>query len=450
MKKGIYLLLFIAFSLSGYTQKVWTYDECVKYAFENNIQIKQSDVNLEISKVSLNQAKANFLPKLSAGTYNAYYYGQKIDPYTNQFATNKVRSDNYSLQGSLQIFSGFQNLHSLQQANIEYAASKCDEDKLKNDISMNIALAYLQIIYNKELLSNAQSHAETTKELVKNAEIMVNAGKVSKGNLLDIKSQYANEEVQIVNAQNQLEIAIMNLQLLLELNTTDKFDVVTPKIEVSENLLKDNTQDIINSAISSFPEIKSAELKVRSAFTYYQLSKSSLYPNISLGGSIGTGYSGADMDIIPLANGGYDYQLKSYNKQMRNNLNQSIGISISIPIFNSFLTYNNILKAKLYNTTAEYNLQNTKKQLQKSVQLAYMDAVAALKKYSAMLQSVEALKESFYYAEQKFNIGAISSTDFNISKNNLAKAEYDLLQSKFDYFFKVKVLDFYQGKQLTF
>ena len=449
MKKGIYLLLFIAFSLSGYTQKVWTFDECVKYAFENNIQIKQSDVNVDINKISLNQAKTNYLPKLNAGSYNAYNYGQKIDPYTNQFATSKVRSDNYYLQGSLQIFSGFQSLRTLQQANFEYLASKYDEDKLKNDISMNIALAYLQIIYNKELLANAQSHAETTKELVKNTEIMVNAGKVSKGNLLDIKSQYANEEVQIVNAQNQLEIAIMNLKLLLELNTTDKFDVVTPKIEVSENLLKDNTQDIINSAISTFPEIKSAELKVKSAFTNYLLSKSYLYPNVSLGGSIGTGYSGADMDLIPLANGGYDYQLKSYNKQLRNNLNQSIGVSISIPIFNGLQAQNNIIKAKLYKTNAEYNLQNTQKQLQKSVQLAYMDAVASLKKYMAMVQSVEALKESFYYAEQKFSIGAVSSTDFNVSKNNLAKAESDLLQSKFDYFLKIKVLDFYQGKQLT-
>jgi len=449
MKKGIYLLLFIAFSLSGYTQKVWTFDECVKYAFENNIQIKQSDVNVDINKVSLNQAKTNYLPKLNAGTYNAYNYGQKIDPYTNQFATSKVRSDNYYLQGSMQIFSGFQSLRTLQQANFEYLASKYDEDKLKNDISMNIALAYLQIIYNKELLANAQSHAETTKELVKNTEIMVNAGKVSRGNLLDIKSQYANEEVQIVNAQNQLEIAIMNLQLLLELNTTDKFDVVTPKIEVSENLLKDNTQDIINSAISTFPEIKSAELKVKSAFTNYLLSKSSLYPNVSLGGSIGTGYSGADMDVIPLANGGYDYQLKSYNKQLRNNLNQSIGVSISIPIFNGLQAQNNIIKAKLYKTNAEYYLQNAKKQLQKNVQLAYMDAVASLKKYLSMVQSVEALKESFYYVEQKFSIGMVSSTDFNVSKNNLAKAESDLLQSKFDYFLKIKVLDFYQGKALT-
>ena len=190
-------------------------------------------------------------------------------------------------------------------------------------------------------------------------------------------------------------------------------------------------------------------MKVKSAFTNYLLSKSYLYPNVSLGGSIGTGYSGADMDLIPLANGGYDYQLKSYNKQLRNNLNQSIGVSISIPIFNGLQAQNNIIKAKLYKTNAEYNLQNTQKQLQKSVQLAYMDAVASLKKYMAMVQSVEALKESFYYAEQKFSIGAVSSTDFNVSKNNLAKAESDLLQSKFDYFLKIKVLDFYQGKPLT-
>ena len=190
-------------------------------------------------------------------------------------------------------------------------------------------------------------------------------------------------------------------------------------------------------------------MKVKSAFTNYLLSKSYLYPNVSLGGSIGTGYSGADMDLIPLANGGYDYQLKSYNKQLRNNLNQSIGVSISIPIFNGLQAQNNIIKAKLYKTNAEYNLQNTQKQLQKSVQLAYMDAVASLKKYMAMVQSVEALKESFYYAEQKFSIGAVSSTDFNVSKNNLTKAESDLLQSKFDYFLKIKVLDFYQGKPLT-
>ena len=451
---------------TGKAQKIWNLAECIKYANENNIQIKQSELSAELNEGTLIQTKASLFPKLSAGASNVYNFGRTIDPFTNQFATERVRSNNFYLQSSVNVFSGFQNVNAIRQANFEYLSSKCNVEKMRNDITLNISLAYLQILYNKELVEIAKKQIEVTKGQIDNTEKLVNAGKLAKGSLLDIQSQSANEMLQLVNAQNQLDLSLLNLKQLLDLNGQEAFDIVKPNVDPKENMLQRSTSEILKIAIDIQPDIKSAEYKVQSAKMGSAIAKGLLLPTLQLSGSYGTGYSGAskvlDATVPPhmspigeTANGdlvyapNYNYKLKSFDDQIKDNMNKSIGIYLTIPIFNNLQFRNNVTKAKINRQNAEYSLLLAQKQLQKSIEQAYADALASFKKYQATTTSVSALKESFHYAQQRFDIGLVSSTDYNVSKNNLSKAESELLQAKYDYVFKVKVIDFYQGKPIV-
>lgn len=468
-KKNIFriiILLLASHTISA--QKVWTLADCINYANENNIQIKQTELGVDLNEGNLKQSKAALLPKFSAGASNVYNFGRTIDPFTNQFATERVRSNNFYLQSSVVLFSGFQNINAMRQANYEYLASKLNVDKMRNDISLSISLAYLQILYNKELVEIAKNQAEVTKGQINRTEKLVNAGKLAKGSLLDIQSQAATEELQLVNAMNQLDLSILNLKQLLDLNSQEAFDIVKPTIDPKENMLSGTTTDIYNTAVAAQPEIKSAEYKVQSALAGYSIAKGAVLPSLQLSGSYGTGYSGASkvldnvgysgMDTIGITTTGerviaprmdYNYKLKGFDAQIKDNLNKSIGIYLTIPIFNGLQVRNNMNRARINKLNAEYNLLLAQKQLQKSIEQAYADALAALKKYQATTKSVSALKESFRYVQQKFEVGMVNTIDFNVSKNNLAKAESELLQAKYDYVFRVKVLDFYQGKAIV-
>jgi len=449
--------------------KPWTLQQCIEFAQLNNLQIKQSELNVQLSQVNLLQSKGNTLPSINGNISHSYNFGRTIDPFTNSFASDKVVSDNFSVSGSIVLFSGFQNLNSILENNYNYLASKYDLEKMRNDISLNIATIYLQILFNDELLAIAQSQVDITKQQVSRVQKLIDAGSLPKSNLYDIQAQLALEELNVVNAQNQLDLAYLNLQQMLDLKSPLK--IIKPDINIPSNdALSLSVSQIYLTALTAMPEIKSSEYKLMSAQKGYKVAKGGYYPRLMLSGSYGTGYSGASKqlsglptfsgfspngdvtsagDTVYTPNFNYNYITTPFSDQIDQNLNKSIGLNLSIPIFNRFSTYSNVKRAKISQLNAELSLDLAKNQLEKSIQQAYADAVAALKKYNATLKAVEAIEESFKYTEQKFNVNAITSFDYNDAKNKLIKSKSDLLQSKFDYIFKLKILDFYQGKQLT-
>jgi outer membrane protein len=465
------LILMLCLAFQVQSQEVWTLQQCIDHALKNNIQIKQSRLNAELAKTNLSQSEAAVLPNLNANASNFYNFGKTIDQFTNSFATERVRSDRYSLQANVSLFNGLQNYNTIKQNQLNLAASKYDAEKMESDISLFVASAYLQIVFSMELLDIANQQILLTRTQVERTKKLVDAGSVAKGNLLTIEAQAANEELQVVTLQNNLDIAYLNLAQLLELTDTKNFKISRPAIPelVNAEIIED-IGTIYQNALNGRPEIKSVELKLKSAQKGIAIAKGALSPQLTLGGSYGSGYSGLSKRLIGEPTYGIaptglftsnnenvlgpvllnEFEKTPFSNQIKDNVNKSFGFNLSIPIFNGFQVRSAIHRAKINTANAQLNLESTQKQLYKSIQQAYADAQAALKKYSASQKAVVAMRESFLYSEQRYTLGMLNPIDYNDSKNKVTKAESDLVQAKYDFVFKKNVLNFYQGKPLLF
>ncbi len=470
MKKLFAISFFLITFFPGnmLAQKIWTLEECIHSALDNNIQIKQQQLSTLVSKLQYDQSIASFFPSINGNATHVYSSGQTIDVFTNQFVDGLVQSNNFSASANLVLFNGLQQLNSFKQKHLDFLASKYDLEKIKNDISLTIAISYLQILYNTELLEIAKKQVELTKTQVARTKTLYDVGSVAKGTLLGIESQLASDELSLVNAQNSLDLSYLTLAQLLDLQSTQGFDIVKPSLSLPDaNSLMQQVDEIYGKAVSIQPDIKSAELKVQSARKGLSISRGMMSPSLSLMGSVGTGFSEASSSVSVLQNGfstigftesgelvyapafEYQYGKIKFWDQIDKNVNNSFGLYLNIPIFNKWQTNTMIGTSKISLKNAELVLQNTKNQLFKTIQQAYADARAALNRYNASTKSVEAMTESFGYVQQKFDVGLINSIDYNDAKNNLLKAKSELLQAKYDYVFRLKVLDFYQGKPIT-
>lgn len=451
--------------------KLWTLEECIQYAIDKNLSVKRSDLNLQISNQNLNQSKYNVLPSVNAGASNTYNFGQTIDPFTNQFASQTVRSNSFFVNAQLMVFDGFQKVNTIKANKEANLAAEADLQKMKNDISLNVANTYLQILFNKELLRNAESQIAVTKLQEERVSKLVAAGSQPKGSLYDIEAQYAQEKLNIVNAKNQLDLSILNLKQLLQLDFAENFEVEEPTIEqLDKSDVLSTPGAIYENSVAIMPEISSSEYRLNQASNELKIAKGGYSPRLSLSGSYGTGYSGASKEQIGFNDLGFAptgafvqgtnqlifapvsvpiFADKSFEDQLKDNINSSVGISLNIPIFNGLAARNNVSISKVRLEQAHYDLIEAKRQLRQQIESAYLDAVAALEKYEASTLSVKALNESFKYTQERFNVGLINSFDFNNEKNKLIQSESNLLQAKYEYIFKTKVLEFYQGKSLS-
>lgn len=452
--------------------KPWSLQQCIEYALQHNIQVKQNMLNAKLSQATLLQNKAQILPNLSGSISNSYNNGRKVDPFTNQFVTGDwTQSQNFSLSTSVTLFGGFQTLNTIKQSKYDLLASRQDVLKMQNDISLNIASAFLQILFAQELLATAQSQFEITKLQVERTQKLVDVKNLPKGNLYDIQAQLAGEEVNVVNAENNLSLSSLNLVQMLNLDTVQNFSISKPEITMpSEVMLNSTSTQIYETALTRQPEIKSAEFKLKSSEKGISIARAGMYPRLSLSASYGSGYSGASSRIVgdPVLNGyflngettssgdyvyspdyTYNTETTPFKTQMDNNLNRSVGFYLTVPLFNNLQTYTSVTRAKINRENSSLALQLEKNNLRQKIQQAYNDANSSLKKFQASKKAVGAMEESFKYMEQKYNVGAVTTTEYSDAKNKLTKAKSDLLQSKYDYVFKLKVLDFYQGKPIT-
>jgi outer membrane protein len=465
--KFITLFCIILIGNSSFAQQQWTLQQCIEHAMKNNLQVRIAILNNELNQANLKQSRANVLPNLNFGANNTYNFGKTIDRFTNQFANTRVQSINLGLQTQWNLFNGLQNYHTIKQNEINLMTGKYDIDRTKNDVSLNIANAFLQIVLARELVNITQNQINTTNTQLTRIKKLVDAGALPKFNQYDVESQLSSEELNVVNAQNQLNIANLNLALLLNLNP-EEFSISKPEVPNPNDLpLNFTAQQIYTSALSNQPIIKSAENQVLSAEKGVKIAKSAISPSLVFSGSLGTGYSGLAQQIAgydsTIATIGYTavgdkvYSLfvnpvlekSPYGTQFKDNFNRSLGLTLNIPLFNNLQTHTAITRAKINVESARLQLLQTKLDLQRTILQAYTDANGALKKFNATEKSVIALKESFKYVEQRYNVGAANSVDYNTQKNNVTNAEAQLLQAKYEYIFKAKVLDFYLGKAIV-
>jgi outer membrane protein len=461
----IFIPLFTFFGLSG--QSAWTLQQCVDYALKNNILLKQSELNTMMNKNNATQSKASILPSINAGAAHTYNFGRTIDRYTNTFANTQVLSQNFYVSSNVVLWSGLAQYNNIKANEYNYLASAENLKQQQNDLALNVATAYINVIYTEELFAISKNQFEITKLQLDRTQKLADAGPLAKSAVYDLKAQLANEEVNVTNADNNYQIAFLTLRQLMNLDSAS-FKIVKPEIEVlSENLLGNSVQNICETALKTQPSIKSAEYTVLMAERSLAASRGRVSPTLSFNASMGTGYSGLDKTIAgynfvtdtlamvgttPLTYDRQDPILKDkpFADQLSDNVNKSIGFTLSVPIFNGLQTYTSVKNAKLNALNAKYGQDLAEQNLYKTIAQAYANARAALNRYVASKASVEASEQSFNFTQQKFNVGAIPAFDFNEAKSRLMNAQSTLVQSKYDYIFKLKVLDYYQGKPLSF
>ncbi len=450
MKRYIYLLnFFLIFSTPGHGQeKKWSLEECIRYAIDNNIQIKQQELNTQLNENALKQSKMNRIPSLNAGTNYSYSAGRVLDMTTYRFTNNSINYVGANVGTNVNLFSGLQTNNTIKQNKYRLMASMAELDRVKNDISMNIALAYLQILLDKELLEVARKQLEITELQIDRTRKLVDAGSVPIGNLLEIQAQAASEEMQVVNTSNALDIAYLNLTQILDLDSVAGFDIVIPEIENPDSsFVIPSISEVFSDAMNMMPQIKSVEYQLKSSELALKIAKGSRSPRLNLSGNFNTNFSDNRKKVLGVDPvDGIIYGDYPFWNQMGDNRNWGIGLGLSIPIFNNWQVEKGVKDAKISIENAKLQFQNERNRLYKEIQQAYADAGGALKKYMAARKTVSSMEESFRYTSEKFNVGLVTSVDYNTAKNQLTKARSDLLGAKYEFIFKVNVLNFYRGK----
>ena len=414
-------------------QERWSLQKCIDYALENNIQIKQQVLNTEYYNNQHSQAKFNRLPNLNAGFQNNQYFGRSdggngliIDQNSNRTSGN--------LSTNVTLWNGFTLNNAIKVADMDLRASLEDMQKAKDDMMLNIAASYLEILFAQELLTVSDDLLKITQLQIDRTGKLVEAGSLAKGSLLEIESQYAREELNVVNAQNRLTLAYLALYQLLELPSTESFKIEEPVLpEIGANMSLLNSMDVFKNAVQLRPAVKGAEYKLESARNQLLIAKGNLLPSLTFGGN----YSNFYMNIG-----------NSFSNQLKIHGSYGFGVSLNIPIFNHFQAQTQVKNSQIQLENSELQLQSTKNLLRKDIEQAYTNALASFKRYVANQKAVVSSKEAFRYTEEKFNVGMINSVEYNQSKNNLSSAQSDLLQAKYEYIFRTKILDFYNGQPI--
>ena len=472
IRKSIILsLALLAMGLSLAAQQAWSLEDCLRYAMENNITIKQSVLNTEYNENLLKQSKLGQIPSLSGSAGFNQSWGRALDQTTYQYTDDQsIGSYNFGVSSYTNLFNGLQVRNTILQNELNLMASYEDVESVKNEISLSIAAAYLTIMFNQELVAVTLSQMEVTGQQVERTGKMVDAGKLAKGNLLELKAQYASEELNLVNAENQLSISLLNLQQILDLPIDTAFAVIIPELaDPDENPLLVEAQDVYAIAEDIMPTIKSAILSMESAERGLAIAKGGRSPQLYLSANYNTGYSdireqvvdvgppeqipiGQTMSGEPVVS--YPQEIPIYGAypfldQVRDNRSSGVGLGLTIPIFNSWSINTNIANARIMHENAKLDLQSRKLTLYASVHQSYADALAALKKFNATQEALISMEESFKYTEKKFEVGLVNTVDYNTSKNQLIATQSDLLQAKYDFIFKTKILNFYRGEPIT-
>ncbi|QGY43836.1 TolC family protein [Maribellus comscasis] len=433
---ALFLGLLLSFSTTTFAQSSWSLQKCIDYALENNIQIQQQKLNNQYYQNQVSQAKSDRLPNLNANLSNNYSFGRSLNADNVYESVNSTQLSGY-LSSNLTLFNGLTLQNTIDQYELDFQATMQDFEKAKDDLVLNIAASYLEILFAEELVEVSNAQIEVTQQQINRTQQLVNAGSLARGALLEIEAQLAQEELTLVNRENSVQLAYLTLYQLLELPISESFKVEVPKLpEIKANVTMANSYDVFKNAINVRPEIKASQLRVESARKQLEIAKGNRYPSLSLG----LNYNNQYYEIM-----NSDLPQKSFNDQLKSNSRYGMGLNLSIPIFNKFQIKNGISNAKLQVADYEYRLQSARNVLRKDIEQAYTNALAALNRYVSSEKAVKSTEEAFRYTEEKFNVGMVNSVEYNQSKNNLTVAQSELLQARYEYIFRTKILDFYNG-----
>jgi len=455
----------------------WSLEECIEYALDNNLSVKQGEFNVDDSEVQFRQSKGGMYPTANMGGGYTNLWGRSIDPTTNRFTNDRIQSLGLQLSANYTLYGGSQRRNSVKQNRLNMASSNFDLEKAKNDVMLNVTLEFLTVVLNIELFENAQLQREITKSQLETTSKQVAVGTLPLSSELDLIAQVESNEVQVINAENNVRIAYLRLKQMLLLPADTPFEIEIPdvdRINIDQEPVTANS--VYQEAQKIMPEVKSVDMQVESAEVGVKIARGGMDPILSLAGNMYTNYSSArtqrildgdpTLQTIPI---GYVIVPDPFNQelpvftdievpltedytiptQLQDNWSYSMSLNLYIPIFNGLQSKSQHQRAKIYSEQTRILAQQTRQNLRQAIELAYTDAQAAAKTYNASIRQVESLTESFRAAEKSYNLGAMNIYDYQVSSNNLFMARSDLLRAKYNYIFMTKVLDFYLGKPLS-
>ncbi|NDK54430.1 TolC family protein [Pontibacter fetidus] len=489
MKKSTNLLLALALGSALLTAPAfaqdnpgtggWTLREAIEYAQRNNLQVKQSGVNRDLNKIDLNQSRMDRLPDLNGNGGYSFNTGSYQNPVDFSLSTENSQTANFQANTSLPLFMGFQQNNLIKQNVLDLQASEQDILALQNDITLQVITSYLNVLFSEELIKTAELQRNTTQQQLSRTRLLFKAGSVAELAVLDLESQLSTDELDIINAQNQRDIARLSLIQLLNLENEQakNFNIIIPEVpEPDTKPVLTEPTTVYDVALQTQPGVKAADLRVLSADKGLAIARGAYYPRVSLAAGLSTRYikggqriigtetiSGRQEQIFYLDRTGNDKQTfympftfeqpisenSNIINQFQDNINKFVGVNVSIPVFNGFLARNNVQRAKLGQVNAKINADIERNQLRQTIEQAYVDALAAQRKYTAAKQQVTALEKNYKNAELRLNSGVINTVDFLVITSNYRRAQSNLIQAKYEYTFKLKVLDFYQGKEIS-
>ncbi len=431
IKKTIFFLLMVGFQLSA-QEKKWTLEECVDYAIENNISIKQSELDLKTSDVEKMEAIGRFLPTLSANATYSVNTGASINPVTNQFQNQTFKSFSAAANSGVTIFNGLANWKTLQRTKLNKIANTYRLDKMKDDIALSVANSYLQILFNKEQLKVLISQNSITKENLIRTQQLIDAGSLPAGDIYELQATDATQQQQIINTENTLLISKIGLCQMLLINDYSTFDVSDEVIDLPLNDLSNETQQtILAKAKESVNDIKIAISNVDIAKKDVSISRSSYLPTLS--GFVGYNTRWSESTPFNFAD-----QLSLFD-------GTAVGLQLNVPILNGFATRGRVQRAKINEERSNYLLQQAELDLETKVYQAYNDVINAKKSYEAAQKTLEARSQAFSFSKERYEVGLLNSFDFSQSSIALDNAQSELLRAKYDYIFRTKILEFYFG-----
>ena len=434
MRKSIIApLLAIAMSGSATADETWTLQRCVDYALENNLTVKNSRLQVDQSEIDVTSAKDAFLPTLSASASEGFNFGRGLTS-DNTYADRNTSSFQWGVNMSLPLFQGLSDVRQLKVAKSAMQQYLMEFEAAKDDLTLNIMAQYLQVLYNKEVAKSAISQLSYSTYEVERQKALVDEGKVAEAYLYDAEAQQAQDRLQVITAENDVRVALVNLANLLQLPTADGFDVA-PLDE--ENPEIPGPDVVYSRALEHNHSILSARLGIVTARDRVSYARSGYMPRLSFDASVGSSYYTV---------AGYDNQ--PFATQMRNNLSTYLGLRLSIPIFDAFSTRNNIRRARLQETSARLELDRRESELYKTIQLAYTQATGARDKFRTSSETLDKTRLSFEATRERYALGRATPTDFEQAKNNLFRVEISRISSRYEYLLRYRILRFYETNRL--
>ena len=433
-------MLFVLIGMASQAQvKKWTLRECVDYALENNISIKQSELDVKTSEINKKDAFGNFLPSLNASVSHSWSIGLGQDPVTFDAVNSTTRNLSGGISSGIDIYAGLRNINQLHRSNLGILASQYQLDKMKDDISLFVANSFLQILFNKEQLKVLQAQHEVSKQELSRTNELVEAGVLPRGDLLEIQATIATQEQQIVNAENAILISKIQLAQILLIEDYKNFDTADVDYEVPPtNILNESPEAIVEKAKETRYDIKIAETNSKMAEYDLKIAKGAMQPTLRGSYSFSSNYFTSGLFDTP-----------DFESQISDNKNHNFGLQLSIPIFNGFAAKNNISRSKVNFERSKNLLEQANLDMETTVYQAYNDTKGALKAYEAALKTLAARQEAYNYSKERYNVGLLNAFDFSQSQNRFEAAQSEVIRTKYDYIFKLKVLEFYFGIPIT-